>query len=196
MRKQPLTEQQKQEIINSTLTNVELGKIYNRNHKTISGIRKLAGQRPRYANCGNYSLISEQIKIMLNPLISVREASEKSGASQKYIYTLRERHGIIYVKPKKEKVKRIQKPSPKMIKSKKPLPSIIKEAKKSKEHKEKVKLSAGMSHAEQEYLIRKKAKEIAKNNPLSEAEKMAKGTHRWVIRINKYGKKESALIKI
>lgn len=212
MKKQKLTKEQKEAIINSDLPNVELARIYDRSPKTISGIR-IANGKGNKDKRGNFTVGPDKMKIILNRQLTVREAFEQSGISKKHIYTIRERNGIL--PPPKVKKPRVYKPrlkveKPKLIKKqfpklekikiekpkKKPLPSVIKEAKKPKEHKEKVKLNAGMSHAEQEYLIRKKAQEIAKNNPLTEAQKIASGDYKWITRINKYNKTERVLTKI
>lgn len=182
-----LTKEQKQEIINSDLPNVELAKIYNRNPKTISGIRIKAGKGNKDKR-GNFTITPEQKEIILNSDLTVKQASELSKISKRHIYTIRRRNGIEKpIKVKAEKPKRQYKTRPKKEKVIKP--QVVKITKSYAP-------KPAITFAEQEYLIRKTAREIAKNNPLNEADKIAKGTHRWITRVNKFGKKESALIKI
>lgn len=114
----------------------------------------------------------EKMAIILDKYLSIDEIRAKTGLSKNRIWEVRKIHGI------KREMK----------------PVIIK--KPSSEHSEKIKLNAGMTAAERDYILIKEAKKTVKKNVLTEAEKIAAGTHKWISRVNQYGKKEHVFIKI
>lgn len=160
-----LTKEQIAEIIISDLTNVELAKIYSITPQHLSKIRRKHGVARFKAENGTkekkepkYRIrkVTSEIKaIICDPYLSADEAHVKTGISKNRIWEIR----------KKEKIRHIK--------------STIVKISSPKEHTDKVKLQASMSYDEQNYLLRKKAKESSKQN--NDDEKIANGTHEWQI---------------
>lgn len=233
-----LTAEQKQDIINSKLTNKELAVIYNVSQQSISGIRIRAGKGiGRSTPVGHRRVSDEHMAMILNPDLRIVDVFKATGVSQKHIAKVRKKNGILGVRASKrpmtprvskEKATRVKVEQPrklgirdnpkKMIKildsslsadevaaktgvSKNKIWQIRKEMgiryKNPISAKiERVKLQASMSAYEKNQIQKKEAEKLSEKKIITDAEKIASGSHHWISRINKWGKTERALVRI
>lgn len=93
-----LTKEQREEIINSTLSNKELTKLYNSNEKTISNIRTAAGKglgnAGKTGGVNNSKLNPTQMRRVLENIERVVDLSKEFGVTPECIYKIRHKHGL------------------------------------------------------------------------------------------------------
>ena len=199
-----LTEEEKREIINSDLTNVELAKIYGKHPDTISKTRLKAGKgRGRLPNkfSGNFRVTDEQMEIVKNPKYNRREVHIITGISEKHITKLRREHNVpggrkrnmspkvknVVVRAKKE-----VKPKIRVITS-----TVLKYGSKDINITEKPdKIHAGTSDYQRSKIIKLQVSDLIEKQNLTDSDKIKNKTHKYVTRIGKYGIKETVLTKI
>lgn len=233
-----LTNEQKQDIINSKLKNKELAEIYGVHPQTISAMRIRAGKGIGHCSPVGYRRVSdEHMEMILNPDLRIVDVFHATGVSRKHIAKIRKKNGILGVRSSKrpmtpivskEKVTKVKVEQPrklgirdnpkKMIKildsslsadevaektgvSKNKIWEIRKEMgvkyKNPMSAKiERVKLQASMSAYEKNQIQKKEAEKLSEKKIITDAEKIASGSHKWVRRINQYGKTEQALVRI
>lgn len=200
--KMHLTNYQRQEIIKSTESNIALAKIYNVIPATISQIRVKAGVGVGRGSAGNFKLTKDQRQEIIDSDLPNVELAKIYGIAANHVSKIKVKAGKGRFRSPKGESKRKKEKSTKevsiavkfkLLDSKKPKPE---KAKPLKVHVEKVKLQASMSFEEQQYLIRQKAKESQKKQTLTDSEKLKLGTHKWIERVDRFGKKSKVLSKI